>query len=256
MIQEQYTYTVQLPIYEGPLDLLLELIERAEFDITKISLAKVTDQYLSYLEKIQHYQLEDLASFLIVAARLVQIKSEALLPRPPIREPGEEDPGDALARQLIAYKRYKQVAVMLAEREKAGLRSYVRVSSPVEIDPKIDLTGISLQSLQQAMIEALENAPKETSFERDVSIPRVRVRDKINAIVKALRRSSKLSFGEIVKGAKSKLEVIVAFLAVLELIKQEQIVAEQDGLFNDIQISQGDGWDADQEVDFEPEFDE
>jgi segregation and condensation protein A len=95
------TYTVRLPVYEGPLDLLLELIERAELDITKIALAQVTDQYLSHLRQITQRDLDDLASFLVVAARLLQIKSEALLPRPPEREPGEEDPGDALARQLI-----------------------------------------------------------------------------------------------------------------------------------------------------------
>ena len=124
MLTDQ-SYTVQLPVFEGPLDLLLELIERAEFDITKISLARVTNQYLAYLKQIQEYQLEDLASFLVIAARLVQIKSEALLPRPPMREPGEEDPGDALARQLIAYKRYKQVAVLLSEREKAGLKTFL-----------------------------------------------------------------------------------------------------------------------------------
>jgi len=85
-------YTVRLPVYEGPLDLLLELIERAELDITKIALAQVTDQYLAHLRSVAERDLADLASFLVVATRLLQIKSEALLPRPPEREPGEEDP--------------------------------------------------------------------------------------------------------------------------------------------------------------------
>lgn len=116
-------YTVQLPVYEGPLDLLLELIERAELDITKVSLAQVTDQYLEHIRGMQDAPIENLASFLVIAARLIQIKSEALLPRPVLREPGEEDPGDALTRQLVAYKKYKQVAIALAEREAAGLRS-------------------------------------------------------------------------------------------------------------------------------------
>ena len=255
MLTDQ-SYTVQLPVFEGPLDLLLELIERAEFDITKISLAKVTNQYLAYLKQIQEYQLEDLASFLVIAARLVQIKSEALLPRPPIREPGEEDPGDALARQLIAYKRYKQVAVLLSEREKAGLKTFLRISTPPKAEPKIDLEGITIQHLHKAMIEALEHAPQERSFERDVSIPRVRVRDKIISIVSALRKSGTLSFKRIVMGAKSKLEVIVSFLAVLELIKQDQIIAEQDGLFDDIVLTPSANWDEDQAVEFELEFEE
>jgi len=98
-------YAVQLPVFEGPLDLLLELIERAELDITRVSLAQVTHQYLEYLRLVPAHDLADLAAFLVVAARLLQIKSEALLPRPPTREPGEEDPGDALARQHIAYKK-------------------------------------------------------------------------------------------------------------------------------------------------------
>ena len=97
------TYTIQLELYQGPLDLLLELIERAELDITKIALAQVTDQYLSYLANLQEHSLEDLASFLVIAARLLQIKSEAMLPRPPVREPGEIDPGEALAQQPVSY---------------------------------------------------------------------------------------------------------------------------------------------------------
>ncbi len=143
-------YSVLLPVYEGPLDLLLELIERAELDITRVSLAQVTDQYLEYLRLIPAPDLSDLASFLVVAARLLQIKSEALLPRPPTRQPGEEDPGDALARQLIAYKKYKQVAVLLAEREAAGLRSHLRLAPPPATESKLDPTGLSFDSLRRA----------------------------------------------------------------------------------------------------------
>src|SRR3990172_100954 len=115
------SYTVRLSVYEGPLDLLLDLIERAELDITKIALAQVTDQYLAHLRQVAQRDIADLASFLVVAGRLLQIKSEALLPRPPEREPGEEDPGDALALQLILYRQFKQVAAALAERVAAGL---------------------------------------------------------------------------------------------------------------------------------------
>jgi segregation and condensation protein A len=106
------------------------------------------------------------------------------------------------------------------------------------------------------MIEALENAPQERSFERDVSIPRVRVRDKIISIVRALRKSGSLSFKRVVMGAHSKLEVIVSFLAVLELIKQDQIIAEQDGLFNDIVLTPSANWDEVQAAEFELEFEE
>ncbi len=109
-------YTVITPVYEGPLDLLLQLIEKAELDITKLSLAIVTDQFLEYIRDIPENSIENVSSFLVIASRLIQIKSEAILPRPPTREPGEIDPGEALARQLITYKRFKELANILAQR--------------------------------------------------------------------------------------------------------------------------------------------
>lgn len=249
-------YTIQLPVYEGPLDLLLNLIEHAELDITKVSLAEVTDQYLVYIRQIQDRQLEDLASFLVMAARLIQIKSEVLLPRPPLREPGEEDPGDALARLLVAYKKYKQVAILLSEREGAGLRSYIRLAPPPIIDPKIDMQEFQLDDLHQAMLEALKNAHKMPTLEDNVSIPRVRVRDKIMSIIHSLKDVSQLSFRKLIKTARSRLEIVVSFLAVLELIKQDQIDVRQEEMFGDIELVRGNGWQVDQIEELEFEFDE
>ncbi len=250
-------YTIQLPVYEGPLDLLLELIERAELDITKVSLAQVTDQYLDYIRELREVDIENLASFLVIAARLIQIKSESLLPRPPVREPGEEDPGDALARQLVAYKRYKQVAIMLSEREEAGLHSYLRLSTPVRvIDPKLDLEGLTLADLRQAMIEVLQQQPEPKGLERAVEIPQVRVRDKIVAIMRSLRRIGRVNFKSLVKTARSRLEVVISFIAVLELIKQQQVEATQAERFGDIEVTPGREWKADQEFDFDLEFEE
>ncbi|HAE58870.1 MAG TPA: hypothetical protein DCG54_05015, partial [Anaerolineae bacterium] len=103
-------YTVQIPVYEGPLDLLLQLIERAELDITSVALAMVTDQYLKYIRAMQEARAEEISAFLVIAAKLIQIKSEALLPRPPVREVGEEDPAENLARQLRIYKQFKKIA--------------------------------------------------------------------------------------------------------------------------------------------------
>ena len=111
-------YKVQTPDYEGPLDLLLSLIERSELNITSISLASVTDQYLSYLHGLEQMKPDEISAFLVIAAKLVQIKSEALLPRPPEREPGEEDPGVSLIEQLILYKRYKEVAGWMVDLQK------------------------------------------------------------------------------------------------------------------------------------------
>ena len=251
------TYTIQLPVFEGPLDLLLGLIERAELDITKVALAQVTDQYLEYLRQVQERDIEDLASFLIIAARLIQIKSETLLPRPPIREPGEEDPGDALARQLVAYKKYKQVAVMLSKREAAGLRSYLRLSTlPPEIDPKLDISELTLDDLHHAMLEVLANIPDSPAMQQAVAIPKVRLRDKIVAIIQSLHSIGRLSFRNLVNTARSRLEIVVSFLAVLELVKQNQVEAVQEVQFGDIEITPGSDWKADQELDFDLEFEE
>jgi segregation and condensation protein A len=250
------SYTVQLPVYEGPLDLLLELINQAQLDITKVALAQITDQYLAHLRQIQEHQLEDLTSFLVVASRLLQIKSEALLPRPPEREPGEEDPGDALARQLIAYKRYKEVSELLADRIRSGYKTYLRIAAVPVIEPKLDLTGIGLEDLRQAFIDALAAAPPKPGLNEVVSRHRIRIRDRIKAILDSLRKFSQTTFRKVIKESKSRLEIVVSFLALLELIKQRQVSATQESLFGDIDISRGDAWQDDQDIDFELEFEE
>lgn len=244
-------YAVQLPVFEGPLDLLLELIERAELDITRVSLAQVTHQYLEYLRLVPAHDLADLASFLVVAARLLQIKSEALLPRPPTREPGEEDPGDALARQLIAYKKYKQVAVLLAEREAAGLRTYLRVAPPPSVEPTLDARGLTLEALQRAMFDVLLEAARGPALDEVVRPPVVRIRDKIRLLLDCLRRDGRATFRQMVAQARTRLEIVVSFLALLELIKRQQVVVQQAELFGDIEVLPGTAWRPDQEPDLE-----
>ncbi len=255
MSQTVNTYSVQLEVYQGPLDLLLEIIERAELDITKVALAQVTDQYLSYIRGIGKNELTDLSSFLVIAARLMQIKSEALLPRPPEREPGEEDPGDALARQLIAYRKYKQIAIQLYERQKAGLQAFVRLESPRVAEPKLELGGLGPQDLRKVMQQALIAASRSSSLERVLAAPRIRIRDQIVRILKSLRSAGKTTFRALFDAGSSRLEIVVSFLAVLELIKQRRIIAEQGELFGDIELRPGDEWAEGQEIDSELEFD-
>jgi segregation and condensation protein A len=251
------SYTIQLPIYQGPLDLLLELIERAELDITKVALAQVTDQYLAYLHQLHERQLEDLAAFLVIAARLLQIKSEALLPRPPERDPGEEDPGDALARQLVAYKKYKQVAILLSEREEKGLRTFLRVAAPPQIEPKLDLSGVSAYEIYTAFLEALESHPEVADVGQVIIAPRVSIREQMHRIVDTLRRAGNASFRRLFGEARNRVELVVSFLAVLELIKQRRITASQESLFGDIKILPGDRWQSGQEgLEFDLEFEE
>jgi segregation and condensation protein A len=247
---------VQLPIFQGPLDLLLQLIERAELEITALSLAQVTDQYLEYLRRVPEHELADLAAFLVIAARLLQIKSEALLPRPPQREPGEEDPGDALARQLIAYKRYKEVAQLLEKRQALGLHTYLRIAPPPAVEPKLDLSGIDLQVLRQAYQEALRQSHQPPSLEQVVAPPKIRIRDQIVAILRQIKRQGRTSFWRLITGTRSRVEIIVSFLAMLELVKLRKIRVEQREPFGDIEISPGEDWQEDQLADFELEFEE
>jgi segregation and condensation protein A len=252
------TYTVRLPVFEGPLDLLLELIERAELDITKVALAQVTDQYLSYLRQLETKDPGDLASFLVVAARLLQIKSEALLPRPPEREAGEEDPGDALARQLLLYKRFKEAALALGARADAGLHTYLRRSPPPRAEPHLDLGNLSLEDLRLALVRALSATAAEADLSESVVAPKVRIRQKIRLIFEALRSDGRMTFRALIQKAQSRLEIVVSFLAVLELIKQRQAQAIQPELFGDIDILPGPEFrqDQDAERELELEFDE
>lgn len=251
-------YTIQLPVYEGPLDLLLELIERAELDITKVALAAVTDQYIAYLRQAPELELSDLASFLVIAAKLLQIKSEALLPQAPAREPDEEDPGQALAEQLIAYKMYKEVAGQLRERQSAGLRTYLRLAPPPKVEPKLDLTGMTADDLYRAMAEVLASTPSGPSLDEVVAAPRVKIRDQIRLIFELMRKAGKASFRRLLTRSHSRLEIVVSFLAVLELIKLRRITARQDEPFGDIELLPGENWrgGSQEDADLDLEFDE
>jgi segregation and condensation protein A len=249
-------YVIQLPVYEGPLDLLLDLIKRAELDITKVALAQVTDQYLAYLAHASQHDLADLSSFLIIAAQLLQIKSEALLPRPPLREVGEEDPGEALAMQLIAYKKYKQVADLLSEREKKGLRTYLRIAPGPPRKPKLEMGDFDVQDLFNAYVEAISIHTPNMPLNHVVAPPTINIRDRIRVIVDELRKKGRMTFHTLLTTAKSRVEIVISFLAVLELVKQRQVHVNQNQRFGEIEISPGAAWEEDQRFEFDLEFDE
>ncbi|OQY16805.1 MAG: hypothetical protein B6I35_15395, partial [Anaerolineaceae bacterium 4572_32.2] len=149
-------YEIQLPVFEGPLGLLLQLIEREELDITTVALARVTDQYLVYLEELEQRQVKELADFIVVAAKLLLIKSLSLLSRPSEMSPEAEEAGDELVRQLQEYKRFKNIAGLLHEREKQGLHGYVRIAPTPHLEPQLDLDGVTFHDLVAVVQEALE----------------------------------------------------------------------------------------------------
>lgn len=245
-------YLVQIPVYEGPLDLLLQLIERAELDITAIALALVTDQYLQYIRQMQEARAEEISAFLVIAAKLIQIKSEALLPRPPAREAGEEDPAENLARQLRIYKRFKEISTLLEQREAQGLRAYLRLASPPKIEGRLDLSDLTLKDLLEAAQSSFLKEREKQSLGTVISAPKVTIRQKIAYIAERLSKSQKSSFKELVGNGNSRLEVVVTFLALLELVKRYRVSARQDALFGDIHIERSEEWSEGEE--FELEF--
>ncbi|MBE7471197.1 MAG: segregation/condensation protein A [Anaerolineales bacterium] len=231
-------YNVDLPDFQGPLDLLLNLIEQEELDITKISLAYVTDQYLAYLDILREVDPDELTDFLVVAAKLILIKSEALLPRPPasMLDEAEEDVGDELTRQLLAYKQYKQIAAHLQEVEAAGQRNFVRVAPPLKIEPKLIPGEISLADLLQAARAALAIKPPDPVVDEVISPQIVTIGQQMVHIRQELRANRTVSFQELLARSRSRIEVIVTLLAVLELIKRRVIRVEQPEIFGDLLI--------------------
>ncbi len=251
LLGRQLNYKVQTPVYEGPLDLLLNLIERAELDITTVSLASVTDQYLAHINSLEHLNADEISAFLVIAAKLIQIKSEALLPRPPVREPGEEDTGQALVDQLKLYKRFKEIGEWLYARQQANLRTYLRVAPPPKVEPKLDLSNITLEKLVAAAEEVFSREKARKPLGTVIAAPRVTIREKIELITKTLKTVQRTAFSALIKDSKSRLEIVVTFLAMLELIKRYRIQAHQEGLFGDIELDRLEDWSEDEEIEIE-----
>ena len=252
-IHQSGGYTVNTPVYEGPLDLLLRLIERAELDITAIALATVTDQYLTHIRALQeNARADEISAFLVIAAKLIQIKSEALLPRPPTREAGEEDPAEWLAQQLRIYKRFKEIANLLEARETQGLRTYLRLAPPPKVEARLDLSDITLTDLLDAAQSVFMSEKEKQSLGTIISAPKVTIREKIAYISERMSKNKNSNFKTLVSDAKSRLEIVVTFLALLELVKRYRVSATQTEIFGAIEIERSDEWNQDEE--FELEF--
>lgn len=228
-------FQLKLSVFEGPLDLLLHLIEKEDLDITTVSLVQVTDQYMAYLHSDDRIELAALSEFVAVAAKLLYLKSCALLPRPPEAkevEPSEEDVGEELTRLLREYKRFKEASESLRQLEEEGFRAYPRLAPPPDMPLPLGLDGVTMDLLMGIFREALERQPQEPvgAIERE----EITIEQKVEQMTAALSREGRLSFRRLVSACRSRIEVIVSFLAVLELIKALRVRAQQDGLFGDI----------------------
>ena len=259
VIMLQTPYSISVPVFSGPLDLLLRLIEREELDITQVSLTQVTDQYLKQMTELRERRVEGLADFLVLAARLLLIKSQALLPKPPEIGITEIDPCEELAKQLRMYKKFKDMSEWLDSRQLQGLRTFLRIAAPVVVAKTVDLSGVELYDLRVAMADVLSRPiEKPRSVSELVGRPRITVRGSINKIAASLRRRIKVSFFALLKRGhtnKTKTEIIATFLGILELARRNMVKAEQAEAFGDIDIVRLGDWDDSAIEAFSPELD-
>lgn len=230
--------------YSGPLELLLGLIEQQRLDITAISLAQVAEQYMAAVAALERPDPDTIAEFLVIGAKLLVIKTRALLPRPPaeLAPQDEEDAGVQLARQLRDYQRYKQAAGHLRSWEQAGLRAYARVGPPPlpprrPVETKLDVSLTELVATMQRRLQLLllaDDEPLPLPTPKIMTIADVRTR-----LVDTLRRQRWTSFEDLLSLALTRNEVIVTLWTVLELFKRQAIVFEQQQLFSAIAIGHG-----------------
>ncbi len=253
---QQARYVVHLPVFEGPLDLLLHLIEKRQMEITTISLVTVTDQYLAYLNQwdAELLPLANMAAFVNIAARLLFIKSQSLLPQTVKEEMTSEvesavTMAEELQRHLIEYKLAKEVATYLRQREEQGLQTHGRSGLLAGIETQLvwtppTLVGLEAHSLARAFQRLLELQAKEAAEHSESLLPtaRVRVSERIAEIVSYLREHERVELSEVLLHEQSRFVIIVTFLAVLELWKWERINVLQDELMGPIVLERGEKW--------------
>jgi segregation and condensation protein A len=246
-------YTVDTEAFKGPLDLLLLLIEKAELDITRISLAEVTEQYLSYIRLLSRMDFEEISGFLIIAAKLIQIKSEVLLPNQSNLNEDDEDIGDELVRQLILYKKFKEIAETLEIIESGGNSTYLRIAPVPIIESEYDLSGINLNDMLDSLNIVLNKSVSDTPLSQVITTPRFTIRQKIDNIAAVLKSKERGIFKDFLSEDPTKDEIVATFLAILELIKRHLINVWQENLFEDIELQLTTTWNEDQlmEIEFE-----
>lgn len=235
----QLSYQVDLPVFAGPLDLLLHLIEQNELDITSISLLAVTDQYLGFVEHLDENKIDHLVDFLVIGARLLLIKSRALLPQPKASLMFEdlEDPAEMLARQLREYKLYKDAGSWLADRRERGLRTYLRIAPTPQLDSQLDLAGITADSLHAALRDAFDRTRvREDSLSLATSERRFTIEGQIKRLQSEITSNTQIQFSALLSSNVSVAEISVTLLAVLELIKRQEIIVRQQVMFGPIEI--------------------
>lgn len=232
-------YKLKLDIFEGPLDLLLYLIKKNDVDVRDIPIAKITEQYMQYIEMMKMLDLDIVGDFLVMAATLMHIKSKMLLPPDENQEPEEEDPRDELVRRLFEYKKFKEIAEILQEKEMHRRDFFARFVNEEQIkqfreDTKEVYFEASLFDLINALSEALKKVPQEVIHE--IIKEEYTVERKIHEILHCLLDRPAVVLQELFERSKSKIEMIVTFVAILELIRLKEIKVIQKKMFGAIEV--------------------
>lgn len=231
-------FVVSLDKFNGPLGLLLQMIESEKLDITEISLAKIADEYVEYVKNNENIKADEIADFLIVAAKLLWLKSKALLPY--IISDEKEEETDDLEKQLKMYKEFADASLVIADIIALGNYQYTPkfnkqnrqklFNLPLFIKPK----NLNPDILKTLMLDLIAKISEEKPLEEERIEESISIEDKISFIRQTIKEQISFSFNSLIKKGASKTEMIVSLLAILELIKQKEIEFEQEALFSEI----------------------
>lgn len=225
-------YKIKLQQFEGPLDLLLQLIEQKELDISKVSLAQVTEQFIGHLKSVQEINPEELADFLVVAAKLLLIKSRILLPSLDVEEEGSD-----LEQQLRMYKEYYEASKVLNTIIKRKKFLFPRDKPAIAIEPVFNPPkSLNANRLKELFVQVLDAIEPIVSLPQQVYHRTVSIEEKINHLREHIHKYATMNFNKLLRESKDKTEVIVTFLALLELVKQRMVVVVQADMFSDIEV--------------------
>jgi len=233
-------YKVKLEVFEGPLDLLLYLIKRDEIDIYDISIERITRQYLEYLQAFKELQIDIAGEFVVMAANLIYLKSRSLLPldqQPPEEDAEEDDPRWDLIRQLIEYKKFKEAAAQLHDRALEQERIFTRDGGSAAISgAPLPLHEVGIFQLIHAFQEVIKRVEAQEDLQ-EIFGERFSVSDKIEKILERVGDGAPVRFSELFGQIVSRVEIVVTFLALLELIRLNQVRAMQRKMFDEIEIA-------------------
>lgn len=233
-------YKVKLEVFEGPLDLLLYLIKRDEIDIYDISIERITRQYLEYLQAFKELKIDIAGEFVVMAANLIYLKSRSLLPldqQPPEEDAEEDDPRWDLIRQLIEYKKFKEAAAQLHDRALEQERIFTRDGGSAAISgAPLPLHEVGIFQLIHAFQEVIKRVEAREDLQ-EIFGERFSVSDKIEKILERVGDGAPVRFSELFGQIVSRVEIVVTFLALLELIRLNQVRAMQRKMFDEIEIA-------------------